>query len=689
MTQRLLCSLFPVRHCITSVWYNDYIVRSIRYVTVHRHYDTTSALFVLSGTSQYNLTMIQRVHCLFYPYVTVHRHYDTTSTLFVLSGTSQYNLTMIQRLHCLFYPVRHSTPHYDTTSALFVLSGTSQYTSLWYNVYIVCSIRYVTVHRHYYKTSTLFVLSGTSQYNLTMIQRLQCVFYPVRHSTQSLWYNVCIVRSIRYVTVHRHYDITSALFVLSGTSQYKLTMIQRLHCSFYPLRHSTSSIWYNVCIVRSCRYVTVQRHYDTTSVLFVLSGTSQYTVTLKQRLHGCSFRYVTVQPHYDTTSALFVLSGTSQYNLTMIQRLHCLFFPVRLSTPSLWYNVYIVCSFRYVTVQRQYDTTSALFVLSGTSQYNLTRIQRLHCPFFPVRHSTSSIWYNVYIVCSLRYVTVQRQYDTTSELFVLSGTWQYNLTMIQRLHCPFFPVRHSTSSLWYNVHIVCSIRYVKVHRHYDTTSSLFVLSGTSQYNLTKIQRLHCLFYPVRHSTSHYDTTSTVFVLSGPSQYNVTVIQRLHCLFFPVRHSTSSLWYIVCRICSIRYVTVHRHYYTTSTLFVLSGTSQYTVTMTQRLNWSFFPVRHITPSQWYNVCIVRYFRYVTVQRHYDTTSTLFVLSGTSQYIVTMIQRLHCSFLTVHHSTTNVNIGSSMDWVKLGLYIYMSYTEMLDIALSCALPRFLWI
>jgi len=86
------------------------------------------------------------------------------------------------------------------------------------------------------------------------------------------------------------------------------------------------------------------------------------------------------------------------------------------------------------------------------------------------------------------------------------------------------------------------------------------------------------------------------------------------------------------------------------LFVLSGTSQYIVTMIQRPHCSFFPVRHSTPSLWYNVYIVRFFRYVTVHRHYDTTSTLFVLSGTSQYIDTMIQCLHCSFLTVYHSTT---------------------------------------
>ena len=309
-------------------------------------------------------------------------------------------------------------------------------------IYIVRSFRYVTVHRHYDTISTLFVHSGTSQYNFTMIQRLHCSFFPVRHSTSSLWYNVYIVRSFRYVTVHRHYDITSTLFVLSGTSQYTVTMIQRLPCSFFPERHSTTSLWYNVYIVRS-------------------------------------FRYVIVQLHYDTTSKLCVLSGTSQYTVTMIQRLHCLFFPVRHSTTSLWYNVYIVRSFRYVTVHRHYDTTSTLFVLSGTSQYIVTMIQRPHCLFFPVRPSTSSLWYNDRIVCSFRYVTVHRHYDTTSALFVLSGTSQYNLTMIQRLHCLFFPVRHSTTSLWYNVYIVCSFRYVTVHRHYDTTSALFVLSGTS------------------------------------------------------------------------------------------------------------------------------------------------------------------------------------------------------------------
>ena len=276
-----------------------------------------------------------------------------------------------------------------------------------------------------------------------MIQSLHCLFYPVRHSTPSLWYHVYIVRSIQYGTVHRHYDTTSTLFVLSSTSQYTVTMIQLLHCLFFPVRHSTTSLWYNVHIV-------------------------------------CSFRYVTVNRHYDTTFTLFVLSSTAQYTVTTIKRLHCLFYPVRHSTPSLWYNFYIVRSFRYVTVHRQYDTTSTMFVLSGTSQYTVTMIQLLHCLFYPIRHSIKSLWYKVYIVCSIRYVTVHRHYDTTFTLFVLSSTAQYTVTTIQRLHCSFYPVRHSTPSLWYNFCIVCSFRYVTVQRHYDTTSTLFVLSGTSQ-----------------------------------------------------------------------------------------------------------------------------------------------------------------------------------------------------------------
>ena len=168
----------------------------------------------------------------------------------------------------------------------------------------------------------------------------------------------------------------------------------------------------------------------------------------------CSFRYVTVHRHYETTSTVFVISGTSQYTVTMKQRPTYLFFPIRHSTPSLWNNVHRLCSFQYVIVHRHYETTSVVFVLSGTSQYTVTMKQRPPYLFFPVRHSTPSLWNNVRRICPFRYVTVHRHYETTSAVNVLSDTSQYTVTMKQRPPYLFF--RHSTPSLWNNVRLICS-----------------------------------------------------------------------------------------------------------------------------------------------------------------------------------------------------------------------------------------
>ena len=294
-----------------------------------------------------------------------------------------------------------------------------------------------------------------------MIQRSHCANLPRRHNMPSLWYNVRIVPTFRYVTICRHYDTTFALCQPSETSQYAVTiyMIQRSHCFNLPICHNMPSLWYNVRIVSTFRYVTICRHYDATFTLFQPSETSQYAVTIY-----------------------------------MIQRSHCVN-----NMPSLWYNVRIVPTFRDVIVCHHFDTTFTLFQPSEMSQYAVTMIQRSHCVNLPRRHSMPSLWYNIHIGSTFRDVTICRHYDTTFALCQPSDTSQYAVTMIQRSHCFNLPRRHNTPSLWYNVHIVSTFRDVTICRHYDTTFALFQPFKTSQYAVILIQRSHCFNISRRHN----------------------------------------------------------------------------------------------------------------------------------------------------------------------------------------------
>ena len=144
------------------------------------------------------------------------------------------------------------------------------------------------------------------------------------------------------------------------------------------------------------------------------------------------------------------------------------FFLKRHSTPSLWHNIRFVSSFWYVTVRRHYNTTSALFLLSDTSQFAVTLIPNWRRLLFLIRYSTPPLWYKIGVVSSCWNVTVQRHFDTTSSSFLLADTSQYAVTMTQRRGRFFCLIRHSTASLWYNVLVVSSCWYVTVRRHYDT-----------------------------------------------------------------------------------------------------------------------------------------------------------------------------------------------------------------------------
>ena len=200
-------------------------------------------------------------------------------------------------------------------------------------------------------------------------------------------YNVNSVDFFRYVTVYRCCHDTALLLLLpSGTSQYTtVIMIQRYYCWCLPVRHSIPlSSWYTVTNVASFRYVTVYRcRHDTTLLLLMPSGTSQYTVVV------------------------------------MIQRYFCWCLPVRHNIPlSSWYNVTNVDAFRYVTVYRcRHDTALLMLLPSGTSQYTVVVMaQPKNCWFLSIRHSTPlSSWHSVDTVGTLRYVTEYRCRLVTSQ----------------------------------------------------------------------------------------------------------------------------------------------------------------------------------------------------------------------------------------------------------------------------------
>ena len=181
---------------------------------------------------------------------------------------------MIQHPLRFFFLIRHSTPSLWYNIRIVSSCWYVTVQRLWYNVLVVSSCWYVTVRRHYDTTSSSFRHADTSQYAVTMIQRPRRFFLLIRHSTPSLWYNVLVVSSVWYVTVRHQFDTKLASFLLANMSQYAVTLIQRRGRFFCLIRHSTASLWYNVLVESSCWYVTVRRHYDTTSGSFLLSDTS-------------------------------------------------------------------------------------------------------------------------------------------------------------------------------------------------------------------------------------------------------------------------------------------------------------------------------------------------------------------------------------------------------------------------------
>ena len=210
--------------------------------------------------------MIQRQYCLI---VTVCRHYHTTFILLerhsspllwynaYIACMSQFAVTMIQRLYCLYATVHC---HYNTAPVLFVRHTTPSFR---YNISIVWSSLHavtlqkrlhcliVTVCRHYVTTSLMFVRQSTPsvRYNVHIFER---------QSILSLLYNICIVwlsqytitmiqRPCRlYVTLCRHYDTTSAMSVRHSMPSPCFFVFMPSYCTTWVLcyRHSSPSSWY-------------------------------------------------------------------------------------------------------------------------------------------------------------------------------------------------------------------------------------------------------------------------------------------------------------------------------------------------------------------------------------------------------------------------------------------------------------
>ena len=182
--------------------------------------------------------------------------------------------------------------------------------------------------------------------------------------------------------------------------------------------------------------------------------------------------------------------------------------------------------------------------------------------------------------------------------------------MIQRQHSVLLQLRHSKPLSWYNVNIMYYFRYATVNRCRDTTSTRCISSATSQLKGVVIQRQIAVLLLLRHSKPF-------------SWYNVNSVS------LPLRHIKPLSWYNVNTLYYFRYVTVNRCRDTTSTRCSTSATSQWNGVVIQRQHAVLLPLRPSKPLSWYNVNTLYYFRYVTVKRCRDTTSTCCIFSATSQ------------------------------------------------------------
>ena len=373
-------------------------------------------------------------------------------------------------MSCLFCQIVHQGRHQPVHSTQYVLSVLSDCTprmastSTWYGVCLVCSVR-------------LYTKDGINQY---IVRSMSCLFCQIVHqgwhqpvhgtgyvlsvlsdctprtASTSTWYMVCLVCSVRLFT-----NDGINQYILRGMSCLFCQIVhqgrhQPVHSTWYALsvlsdctpRTASTSMWYTVCLVCSVR-------------LYTKDGINQYVV------HGmsCLFRQIIHQGRHQPVCCMrYVLSVLSD-------------FTPRTASTSMCYTVCFVCSVR-------------LYTKDGINQYV---VHGMSCLFRQIVHQG---WHQP--VQSTQYV-----------LSVLSDCTP----------------RMASTSMWYMVCLVCSVR-------------LYTKDGINQYIL---RGMSCLFSQIVHQGRHQPVHSTWYALSVLSDCTP-------------RMASTSTWYGVCLVCSVRLYT---------------------------------------------------------------------------------------------------------------------------------------
>ena len=293
----------------------------------------------------------------------------------------------------------------------------------------------------------------------------------------------------------RHQPVCSTRYVLSVLTD-------------YTPRTASTSTWYTVCLVCSVR-------------LYTKDGINQYVV------HGmsCLFRQIIHQErHQPVHGTGYVLSVLSDYT-------------PRTASTSTWYTVCLVCSVRLYTKDgiNQYIVRgmSCLFcqiIHQGRHQpvHGMRYVLSVLSDYTP-RTASTSTWYTVCLVCSVRLYTK----DGINQYIVRGMSCLFRQIVHQGRHQPVHSTRYvlsvpsdctprtASTSTYYAVCLVCSVR-------------LYTKDGINQYI---VHGMSCLFCHIVHQGRHQPVHITRYVLSVLSDCTP-------------RTASTSTWYAVCLVCSV-------------------------------------------------------------------------------------------------------------------------------------------
>ena len=216
--------------------------------------------------------------------------------------------------------------------------------------------------------------------------------FTPRTASTSTWYTVCLACSVR-------------LYTKDGINQYKVRSMSCLFCQIvHQGRHQpVCGTWYVLSVLSDCtpRTASTSTYYAVCLVcsvrLYTKDGINQYIV----RGMPCLFCQIVHQGwHQPVQSTQYVLSVLSDCT-------------PRTASTSMWYMVCLVCSVR-------------LYTKDGINQYILCGMSCLFCQIVhqgrhqPVhstwyalsvlsdctpRMASTSTWYGVCLVCSVRLYT--------------------------------------------------------------------------------------------------------------------------------------------------------------------------------------------------------------------------------------------------------------------------------------------